>query len=320
MTSPQALTTVERGSRAWTRETIDDPTTWYYTLSPACLAPLDAFVECHRSNSQPATEIRVGDSELADCGECLRPVLPALESGRGFAIIDRVPLDRYTADEATLIYWAIGQLLGIPTGQDRIGTLLYDVRDTGQSVTQGARFSVTNAESSFHIDGTMGPDLPDLLGLLCLNGAKSGGQSQFISAYALHNDLLEHDPDALHTLYRTFLFDRRSQQEAGELPYLSAPVFRWDGSELHIRYLHYYTQVGHARASQPLTAAQQHALAAVEDRLERPDLRVEFTLQPGQMIFWNNHWLLHNRTAFEDYPEVERRRHLKRLWLRQRDS
>ena len=158
------------------------------------------------------------------------------------------------------------------------------------------------------------------MGLLCLNGAKLGGQSQFISAYALHNDLLENDPDALHTLYQTFFFDRRSQQEEGELPYLSAPVFRWDGRELHIRYLHYYTQVGHERAGQPLTAAQQHALAAVETRLERPDIRVEFTLQPGQMIFWNNHWLLHNRTAFEDYPEIERRRHLKRLWLRQRSN
>ena len=101
----------------------------------------------------------------------------------------------------------------------------------------------------------------------------SGGESQFISAYALHNDLLENDPDALHTLYRTFYFDRRGQQEAGELPYLSAPVFRWDGSELHIRYLHYYTQVGHEQAGQPLTTAQQHALAAVESRLERPDLR-----------------------------------------------
>lgn len=320
MSNPQALTTVERGSRAWTRETIDDSDSWYYTLSADCLATLDAYIQRHRSQPRPATDVRVRVSELADCGKCLQPVLPALESGRGFAIIDRVPLDRYTADEATLIYWAIGQLLGVPTGQDRIGTLLYDVRDTGQSVTQGARFSVTNAESSFHIDGTMGPDLPDLLGLLCLNGAKSGGESQFISAYALHNDLLENDPDALHTLYRTFYFDRRGQQAASEPPYLSAPVFRWNGRELHIRYLYYYTQVGHEQAGVPLTAAQQHALAAVETRLERPDLRVEFTLQPGQMIFWNNHWLLHNRTAFEDYPEIERRRHLKRLWLRQRGN
>ena len=93
MSSPQALTTVERGSQAWTRETIDDADSWYHTLSANCLAALDAFVEHQRRHPQPATEIRVRDSELADCGECLQPVPPALESGRGFAVIDRVPLD-----------------------------------------------------------------------------------------------------------------------------------------------------------------------------------------------------------------------------------
>jgi hypothetical protein len=34
------------------------------------------------------------------------------------------------------------------------------------------------------------------------------------------------------------------------------------------------------------------------------------------MLFVNNRWLLHNRTAFADHPEPERRRHLVRLWLR----
>ena len=166
----------------------------------------------------------------------------------------------------------------------------------------------------------MGKDIPDVLGLLCLCGARSGGQSQFISAYALHNDLLERNPDELRTLYQPFYFDRRGQQEEGEPPYLSAPVFRWDGHELHTRYLLYYVRVGHERAGQALTADQQRAIQAVEERLERPDLRVEFTLEPGQMIFFNNHWLLHNRTAFEDFPEIERRRHMVRLWLKQRGT
>ena len=35
----------------------------------------------------------------------------------------------------------------------------------------------------------------------------------------------------------------------------------------------------------------------------------------GDMYFLNNRWLLHNRTAFVDHPEPERRRHLVRLWL-----
>jgi len=31
--------------------------------------------------------------------------------------------------------------------------------------------------------------------------------------------------------------------------------------------------------------------------------------------FLHNHQILHARTAYEDYPEPERRRHLLRLWL-----
>jgi hypothetical protein len=33
------------------------------------------------------------------------------------------------------------------------------------------------------------------------------------------------------------------------------------------------------------------------------------------MQFLNNYVVLHSRTAFEDFPEPERKRHLLRLWL-----
>ena len=36
---------------------------------------------------------------------------------------------------------------------------------------------------------------------------------------------------------------------------------------------------------------------------------------PGDMQVVHNHTLLHDRTAFEDWPETERQRHLLRLWL-----
>ena len=42
---------------------------------------------------------------------------------------------------------------------------------------------------------------------------------------------------------------------------------------------------------------------------------LEFTLQPGEMYFINNYTILHARTAFEDFEEEDRRRHLLRLWL-----
>jgi len=39
------------------------------------------------------------------------------------------------------------------------------------------------------------------------------------------------------------------------------------------------------------------------------------TLERGDLQFVHNHTLLHDRTAFEDYPEPSRRRYLLRLWL-----
>jgi hypothetical protein len=38
-------------------------------------------------------------------------------------------------------------------------------------------------------------------------------------------------------------------------------------------------------------------------------------LAPGDMQFVYNHTQLHDRTAFVDWPEPARRRHLLRLWL-----
>ena len=86
-----------------------------------------------------------------------------------------------------------------------------------------------------------------------------------------------------------------------------------------VRYLYYYIQVGHKQAGKTLTAGQEKALEVVEELLRRADFRVEFNLQPGQMLFTNNRWILHNRTAFEDYPDPEQRRHYVRLWLQQHD-
>ena len=156
------------------------------------------------------------------------------------------------------------------------------------------------------------------MGLLCLRSALSGGQSQLISAYALHDALLEENPGILDELYGDYCFDRRGQYLEGEDPVHRAPIMAWDGRELTMRYLRYYIEVGHQRAEMMLSEIQLAALDAVEALLRRPEFRVEFELSPGQMLFTNNHWILHNRTAFEDDPES--RRHYVRLWLGRRED
>jgi hypothetical protein len=131
--------------------------------------------------------------------------------------------------------------------------------------------------------------------------------------------LIEESPEILETLYANFSFDRRGQFHPGEPELMVAPVFRWDGTELDTRYLHYYITEGH-RAGEPLSVEQNTALAKLVEIVSRPEMRVSFALRPGQMLFTNNHWILHNRTAFEDHPDPEKRRHYVRLWLKRGDK
>lgn len=298
------LTQTINDARAWTAATIDDANRWYHPVPSACMAAFERYR--HRA-TQPL-DVQLDD----ECQESLRDVRDELEKGRGFAIIESPKL---TPQEAALLYWIVGQGLGRPFAQNVQGTMLYDVRDTGQDLSKGARFSVTSYESSFHTDNSFGSDVLDYVGLLCLQVAKSGGRSQILSGYAAHNELLAHHRDALETLYQPFHVDRRGGIREGETPTIDVPVFQTSREFLIVRYLRYWIEAGHDKVGRPLSEAQRRALDTLDQVLARRELRVEFDLKPGDMYFINNRWTLHNRTAFEDHPEPERRRHLVRLWL-----
>jgi alpha-ketoglutarate-dependent taurine dioxygenase len=304
--------------RAWRAATIDEPCSWYYPLSASCLGALDRAVQDWQREPRRVTDVKLADALRAAWAGDLEPVRTALDTGRGFAIIQGIPVERCSVPEAQLMYWLIGQALGQPVDQNVQGTRLYDVRDTGQDVAYGARFSVTNAESTFHTDNSFGDELFDYVGLLCVRTAKSGGVNQVVSGYTVYEELRDRQPDVLDTLSQPFHVDRRAGVKEGQALTAWFPILAQDDRGLAIRYLRYWVEAGHQKAGVPLTPAQKQALDALGDLLRRPDLRVAFTLRPGEIFFSNNRWIFHNRTAFEDYPKVEQRRHYVRLWLQGR--
>jgi alpha-ketoglutarate-dependent taurine dioxygenase len=299
-----------RLTQAWGRETIA-PESWQLPLPERLLDCLDGLL---RSPPEDLTAMRLPEEAVPRCREALRPAAAALESGVGFVVLT-APASPYDDRQRTLLYWLVGQALGRPVTQNVQGTLLYDVRDTGQDVRYGARFSVTNADSSFHTDASFCDDLVDYVGLLCLKPARTGGVNHVVSGRTVHAELAARHPQALAVLGQPFHVDRRGGTRPGEAPTALFPVLRHDGSEPVLRYLRYWIEAGHDRAGQPLTAAQVEALDCLDGVLADPALRAEFSLRPGEMFFLNNRWMLHSRTAFEDHAEPERRRHLVRLWL-----
>jgi len=64
-----------------------------------------------------------------------------------------------------------------------------------------------------------------------------------------------------------------------------------------------------------LTPEHVRALDRFDALADDPEMHLRMRLEPGDMQFVYNHAQLHDRTAFLDWPEPERRRHLLRLWL-----
>jgi hypothetical protein len=309
------------GPTAWKGADFASASQWCYRLTPGAVAEFERSLRRIQRSSKPVAELAAGDfdvpSFLGDAGTLGREI----RSGRGFVLIKGLPLERYSDEEACILYRGFGALLGKAVPQNVKGDVLYSVRNEGVNLEReygsiGARSSKTALGINFHTDSApiMAGFCPDIVGLLALRTAKSGGESAIISAATLHNILLEERPDLLKRLYAPYHFDRRAELRPGEAPTLFAPVFIYRGG-VAIRYLRFYIHKGHELVGAPLTPADVEPLDYMDSVMTRPELRVTFGMEPGDMQFINNVFILHSRTAFEDHAEPDRRRHLVRLWL-----
>ncbi len=100
-----------------------------------------------------------------------------LDAGRGFVLVRGVPVDELGEAGAAIAYVALGVHLGVPVSQNAAGDLLGHVRDDGSDPDDPTvRRYRTRLAQPFHVDGS------DVVGLLCLQPAKSGGLSQIVSS------------------------------------------------------------------------------------------------------------------------------------------
>ena len=239
-----------------------------------------------------------------------------LDEGIMFAVLDRLPLDTMSRDEATAAYWLLASLLARPVAQKLNGQMLFDVRDTGAKLKPGSgiRPTVTNVDLTFHNDNSYNETPPDYVALFCQQRAREGGVSRVMSVATVHNELLA-QPALLARLYRPFWYDRHREHAPDEPSTFAAPVFEYDG-RLKARLALLEIGAGYTLRGETIDPEGRAALEAVRAIFERPELRVELDFQPGQIQFVNNRATGHARTNFVDDEAPERRRQLIRLWLR----
>ena len=312
------------GPGVWKGSDFSSPADYWYYLSSETLRELDRALQRIRAAGTPIFSLTAQDFPLPSFENDAEALREELRAGSGFVVVKGLPIDRYTEEEACMIYWGLGTHLGRPIPQKVVGGLLYSVRDEGYNLERdygaaGVRTSKTTAGFNYHTDSPsmLAGHTPDIVCLLALQTAKSGGESAIISANTVHNVIQEERPEYLDRLYAPYHMDRRAELPPGEPPTLPVPVFAYDG-QLAVRYLRFYVTKGAEVAGVPLSAEDTDALDYLDEVMRRPNLPLTFGMDRGDMQFVNNVFILHSRAEYQDHPEPERKRHYMRLWLKYR--
>jgi hypothetical protein len=306
------------GPSAWIgAEMARRPETWTYTLSPVELAEIDAARSAVVASGFDIAGVRRGDFPLPTLGARLDDMRKEVLDGRGFVLIRGLPVEGRPIGESATSLLGIGAYFGAPRSQNAKGHVLGHVRDLGLSAENDptVRIYQTTERQTFHTDSC------DIVALLCLKTAKSGGLSSIASSMSIYNLMAQRRPDLAGRLFEPFSTDRRGEVPEGKKPFFDIPVFNDHEGYLSVIYARRYIQSGQRFAdARRLSDLDLEALDYFDNLANDSELRLDMEFRPGDIQLLHNHTLLHDRTDYVDWDEPERKRHLLRLWISPPDA
>ncbi len=307
MSNPEPVTSPD----AWTGAEMRARRDWLVEFSQREIAEIADATHAVIARGLDIPDIDSAAFPLPQLGPRLLALRDEVIWGRGFVQLRGLPVERWSMREAATAYWGIGAHIGHAVTQNAGGHVLGHVRDMGLSADDpNVRVYQTTARQNFHTDSC------DIVALLCLRPARKGGLSCIVSSAAIYNAMLAERPDLVAELARQVAIDRRGEAAANGAGWWRASVFNRDADHLITIYTRRYIESAQRFADAPrLSPAYREALELFDRLCDDPKLRLEIAFQPGDVQLLCNHTILHDRTAYEDWPEPTRKRHLLRLWL-----
>jgi hypothetical protein len=306
------------GPAAWTADDVagDHVTTNVADLSTDVVDDLAGIAREAVVPAPPAAAVTARDV----VGPFAALVRERVFAGRGVLVLRGLPVDPddHARCEAVLagLLGACGTLLAQNVGGDAVYTVI-DRSDPRGSFYGGSR---TTGALLHHTDQAAAPEalLAHLLTLWCLHPARSGGETILASGHSLHDALVQTDWRLAESLYDRLPFARDDDGTSDADP-VHSPVFRAEGDQVRVRYNEYFVQRGVERTGSEPSVEQRDALAACAETLATRALDLVLPLEAGDLLLVDNRVVMHNRTAYEDWDDVARKRRLLRGWARLAD-
>lgn len=300
------------GPSAWLgKDMQENPQAWLYHLTDDDIKELENATNYFFGTGHDLGQITKETFPLPLFANHIDNLQYKLLHGIGVELIRGLPIQDYSQKFAATLFCGIGAHLGSARSQNASGHMLGHVRDTGASPSdENSRIYQTSARQTFHTDSA------DVVALLCVRKAKEGGESLLVSAESIFNRMKKDYPELLLKLFDPIATDRRGEIPTGAKPYMEIPVFNWNENALTVFYQRQYIDSAQ-RFSDAMRLTPEHVLALdkFDELANDQDLYLKMQLEPGDMQFVYNHSQLHDRTAFVDWPDADKRRHMMRLWL-----
>lgn len=299
------------GPSAWRGADLVSSTDWIHQLNAEEVDELDTALGAVQARGLPLEQMQRDDFPLPSLAGTLARWSDELDHGRGFVLVRGVPVERYTLEQSGIVYFGLGLHLGVAVSQNSAGDLLGDVRDDGSDPADPAvRLYRTREHLPFHTDGS------DVVGLLCIRTAHSGGLSSIVSSTALYDEVLRRRPDLAPLWFEPWYFDAYGQQRSDQPPWFSMPMANVVDDRLRVFYLRWYVDKAQAHADVPrLTDAQVQLLDLIDELAHDPEWHLDMAFEPGDVQLLSNHVVMHSRTQYQDHDDPAEKRHLLRLWL-----
>ena len=299
---------------AWRGCDLAGDRSWIIELTPAQSGELERIAERALGRGVPVTSMARSDFAFEECADVLEDVRERVVDGLGFVLVRGLPVAGRSRERVRAMVWALGTRIGFGVTQNLQGDLLAEITDRGYDVNSlDVKPSQTNAEQRPHTDPA------DIVALLCVNAAMSGGLSRIASTMAIYNAVLAHHPEYLEWLYRGFHHNLRGDASAaaphGCTP-KPIPVYRYFQGALSCVFNASTIKEAQRRMGALVPETEMQAIDTMVGLAQSDEYRLDMDFRPGDLQVVNNYTVMHWRTGFSDGPDADRKRLLYRLWLK----
>jgi hypothetical protein len=267
----------------WNSAEIASDESWVYRFPEHEISEIMDAAEKLESSGKDLVATGRDDFALSKTGKTFAAIYEELKNGRGFVQMRGLPVAELSRSRTAAIIWGIGSYFGTAMSQNADGHVLGHVMDLGKDYNDPmVRGYQTKAAMTFHTDPC------DMVALLCLNTAKSGGASRVVSSVTLYNELLKRNPDFAADMCKDFYWTLHGEVFPGEDPWYKMPVFTFEDG--------YFSARGastHARKAQDLPGAEKwndlriQAVALFQELTQ--ELAADLPFQQGDLQILNSH-------------------------------